>query len=693
MDSQISTYRLVTKSGSLDIKQAAQALNKVIIVGHPQSGYAEIEQILLNSGMNPSLPALREKLSAAQITRQLCSAHGIPGVEALYGGEVDEIRQLEINPIWHALVLDLVRGNLDQEFWGWADPSAIFLLDFWKSVFPDVTFVMVYNHPRTALMNSQARLEEAHSEAPSPGDLLENWRIYNEALLTFYNQNPELCLLVHAEQLRKSPSRMLTQMKAISGNTVAPLSADENSEERENDDNPFDTTAVTVNYSESQASFSLSLVARQKNQDSLMPFDEDCATNPLEMYLANALLNHYPTVEGLYEKLQETALITFREKTNPENGINIVWNTFQEMMTANHKLTNESLELEQRMDDFRRKLEYARRQIDEKQIELGRIYQQNRQLEKELESRKSELSQLQNEKLLPLNREEQQGIEQKLRQENELLLNQLNLIQEQLEEYFVENKNNESLLPAEANRYEDMDSLLMQKSRELKQSRPLKKEFESRKSEEINQLQNEKLLPLNREEQREIEQKLRQENELLLKQLNLVQEELEKYFVENKNNESLMSAGANKNGDMESFLQNSKKLQTEIKTHRANPKPVFTGAKQRQQNDPIYRIGDMFLQMGRSFIKWKLLFYPLFINSFLKNDVCNSHQSEQWLPPVTEYEDYEEAVKAKMHLSYQLGLTWKKNYRKFGAYFIMPWAMLGTTRRWKRERKKQKKAA
>jgi hypothetical protein len=180
-------------------------MHKFIIVGHPQSGYQEVENLLHECGMGKAKPSRREGLLPAQISEMLRQAHGTPALAALTAP--DQIEQIGTAPVWHGMAMDLMLGNLDQRFWGWSDPGAIHLLEYWKQLDPSINFVFVYADPQSALVGPDA------DDALSVQAKLANWQAFNAAMLHFYNRNPKRSVLVHAEQVRHSVRVYLQQLR------------------------------------------------------------------------------------------------------------------------------------------------------------------------------------------------------------------------------------------------------------------------------------------------------------------------------------------------------------------------------------------------------------------------------------------------------------------------------------------------
>ena len=92
---------------------------KILIVGHPNSGYQTIEHLLHASGMEQALPSKRERMSPLEIDAALLKAHQeAPGAKALLLGDKIANRQLPVGTVWHGLAMDLFLGNIDQSLWG-----------------------------------------------------------------------------------------------------------------------------------------------------------------------------------------------------------------------------------------------------------------------------------------------------------------------------------------------------------------------------------------------------------------------------------------------------------------------------------------------------------------------------------------------------------------------------------------------
>ena len=252
-------------------------INKILVVGHPLSSYQEVEALLNISGMSRAQPSRRDGFLPPEISTTLCKAHRIPVFNTLDAGA--EIKQLEVSPMWNGMALDLSLGTIDQEFGGWADSQAVYLLDYWKSVDPQIAFVLVYDTPQQLI--AQAFDAQMTLTPETLHRATSNWASFNSALLHFYHRNPERCLLVHAQQVRESASSYLQQVRTRIG---APVLAD-------------DPSLLIVEV------------------DGMSP---NCAQETtqatLKAYLANELIQQQPESQQLYEELQSVANLPLAEQ-------------------------------------------------------------------------------------------------------------------------------------------------------------------------------------------------------------------------------------------------------------------------------------------------------------------------------------------------------------------------------------------
>jgi len=187
-----------------------QPIDELMVVGHPLSGYASVEQVLHSCGLKPAATSKTQGLSPTQVSEMLLRAYRVQPLTELQA--LDNFKPIIPSPVWQSLALDLLLGNLEQELWGWADPQAIYLLDYWKNLDHQLAFVLVYDSPQASMAGLFDKPDVDCTE-----DVVQaasaNWLAYNEALLNFYLGNTERCLLVHGQQVRDKTADYLRQVQ------------------------------------------------------------------------------------------------------------------------------------------------------------------------------------------------------------------------------------------------------------------------------------------------------------------------------------------------------------------------------------------------------------------------------------------------------------------------------------------------
>ncbi|MDI3299781.1 MAG: hypothetical protein QJR04_00390 [Burkholderia multivorans] len=401
-------------------------MNKLAIVGHPASGYREVEALLHQCGMAQPRRSRREGMLPQDITATLCKAYKSPALDTIASEE--DIRQIEAGSVWHGMALDLVLGNLDQSLWGWADPKTVFALDYWLSLDPQLGFVFVYDEPHRALMeaagegpkNQQA--DGGISIAPlTERDLshaLDNWTAVNGALLRFYLRHPERCLLVHAGQTTRTVDRYLQQLQPLLDESLVLPTGQTHELSRGKFSQlttlPIFTRTLTTTGVEPTAAGQL--------------LDVETA----ELYLVDAVLKNHPSALQLYAELQSVSNIPQDNQKKHNIDAFSAWTT---LMRQRAYLTVLFQHVQR---------EYERVDVDltRTRIEAQQLSQQVRALTDTHVKRNAEI-QAENDLLLHQLRElheELERLDASTQAENDLLLTQLNKIQEQLEHYYHENR-------------------------------------------------------------------------------------------------------------------------------------------------------------------------------------------------------------------------------------------------------------
>ncbi|MEP0883664.1 glycosyltransferase [Trichocoleus sp. ST-U3] len=87
----------------------------------------------------------------------------------------------------------IVQKNSENNLWGWKDPRTTLFLHFWADLLSEAKFLFVYRAPWEVIDSLYRRGDEIFQH--NPNFALKVWINYNQAVLDFYSQFPERCLL------------------------------------------------------------------------------------------------------------------------------------------------------------------------------------------------------------------------------------------------------------------------------------------------------------------------------------------------------------------------------------------------------------------------------------------------------------------------------------------------------------------
>lgn len=320
----------------------------VLTCGHPYSGFSQLHQAMLGSGLKPAKSSKREQFSPEDIQKKICDGVGVD-TSLIY-----EPAQLKPGKVWQGLSADLFIANLDQEIWGWADLNTIFLLNFWRDFDPQTRFVLVYSSPTYAL--AQLLREQEISPALIES-FCSSWLRVNSELLRFYNRNLDRSVLFNIEALS------------------LPLEANR-----------------------------LLSVSRDKLGISLSASADWCIEQPMDdaafRLFAYSLLQEHPTVQALYKELESVADIIY-DFPEPQKEILIAKTFVQyqhlaerhgEARELSTQLNVQVLELQSQLGQIQQELTFEKQKPDQssqlkdlkKENEL--LLLQMHQVQEELES-------------------------------------------------------------------------------------------------------------------------------------------------------------------------------------------------------------------------------------------------------------------------------------------------------------------
>ncbi|MDR2341936.1 MAG: hypothetical protein LBD84_02700, partial [Campylobacteraceae bacterium] len=519
-------------------------MNKLIITGHPHSSYEEVEELLHICGMAYAARSIREGFTPQQITETLCKAYGVLLSEYHTG-----ISQIEIDAIWHSMVLDLMLANIDRPFWGWSDPNAIYLLDFWKSVDSNIAFILVYDKPESVFTHY-----EPHSIVDKNyiKERLDAWSTYNTELLNFYRQNQDRCLLVHAQQVRLSAASYIQQLKVRIGKNLKFPDKILWKGSEISCDSPKITARNKKNNQNDE--FILNEPTTVKTNVQVAPyFTDNQNDNPLLRYIAKALMYNNKQSAKVYKELQESANLPLINDGIEGIAAIDAWQAMVEQICKSQIQTDQIQSLTEELSQVKQSSQELVRSLED---EISKAKTEYEDAKNSVEILKQERESLHG-KLTEQNRKFNDTEKQKLE-----LSQNLQQAEKSAKDKAEQLENLQSRLAEQNKRADDTERQKASLSQNLQQAEKSAKERAEQLEQLKKQFEDIKKTALEKEKQaRELDAKnkdlqikaqnasqnseLKHENEILLSQLHQVQKELEKYYLENqelkKNAEPLIS--------------------------------------------------------------------------------------------------------------------------------------------------------
>ncbi|HDR1114536.1 protein HyaE [Pasteurella multocida] len=575
-------------------------MKKVIIIGHKQSNYQDVEKVFQCYGMSPPIPSKREKMSPIEIghvlNKVLPSLEDTPKNISLLSNKKSKIKKgsssknkshkhtktkaiQTTSSIWDNLSLDLILANIEQNFWGWSDPNAIQILDYWANLDPNIHFVFVYDKPENLFQYYS--LEEAIKlDKHTVQEKFEEWQTYNEKILTYFNKYKDRSVLLNTQQLQNTKKTSLSEIyKHIS----AP-------------------DALVKKLSEPSLNKEMEII--EVNQE--LSHQEEC---PLSHFIVSQIIKNSPTVTQVYEELQSHADLPYISEQKLVNDTDFAFLAWKDMIQK---------QIDTNQYQYEKELELNT--IKEHQLETNKKYQLAEQelleKQKEIEQIKDENEKVKSEKV-KLNEHVQSTHKMLSEKEKEIacIKNENISAQEEIQEKFQEANKRKLELEQELKAISDKKALLEAENSQKTQ----------------------------------LSESLENENKALLEQIQFIQEELEKLYLDNQ-------------------------------TLKA--KPRLYGAADRIKNQLTYRLGYKIQKHGKSL--FGIIFLP-FILFFTYLGFKREMKKYEWntLPPIHEYEDVHEANRIKSHLSYKLGVIFLQEINNPFKWLTLPYKLIKEGKRFK----------
>jgi chemotaxis protein histidine kinase CheA len=400
------------------------------ITGFSKESIQFTERILLDSGMSQHLPLERDpSMDLMRWHEKASNAQDL----SLTATQELSVSSYQPSRLWQQLAIDLMVANMNSPHWCWAHPGSLQWLDYWAQLESDIGFVLVCED-RASLV---CRLVEQGETPESMEGHLALWVQKHQEMLRFNLRNPSKSILVWSSQVQSHPSQLIQQIQL---NWLTPLN-----------DAKFSEQIFT------QPSSLLQKIAMKILKD-------QAQTESLDFEL-QSLIGPSPTVLT-NEQIETTDLIKLYGQLQERNFLQ------DQLILAQHNIElSKKLSLQDQ--------EKIQAESAAKQDALSKLAAEQNKLAAEqkisgsLKKEKEELSTAHKEALAK---------NKDLQEESDLLLSQLHQVQEELEKYFLLNKDCEEKIKVETLAKQDALSKLAAEQYKLaaeqKASGALKKEKE-----------------------------------------------------------------------------------------------------------------------------------------------------------------------------------------------------------------------
>ncbi|NET31319.1 MAG: chromosome partitioning protein ParA [Cyanothece sp. SIO1E1] len=115
----------------------------------------------------------------------------------------------------------LIHKRASLETWGWKDPRTVLFLNFWQKLIPDASFVFVYRSPWEVIDSLYRRGDEIFNM--NPNFALQVWMNYNRAIIDFYDNFSDKCVLSNIQNIIQAPNSLIELVKDKLGISLSPV--------------------------------------------------------------------------------------------------------------------------------------------------------------------------------------------------------------------------------------------------------------------------------------------------------------------------------------------------------------------------------------------------------------------------------------------------------------------------------------
>ena len=108
-------------------------------------------------------------------------------------------KNIEVKEEYIKKAKEIIALNARFQQWGWKDPRTTLFLEFWHQLLPDAKFLFIYRSPWDVVDSLYRRGDDIFQKQPELA--LQVWLHYNQKILDFHNQFPDICLLSNIQTI------------------------------------------------------------------------------------------------------------------------------------------------------------------------------------------------------------------------------------------------------------------------------------------------------------------------------------------------------------------------------------------------------------------------------------------------------------------------------------------------------------
>ena len=181
-----------------------------------QSAGVDLGQRLMGLGLGGNPKGHFEDLDFVEFHESVLQSQGI----STAGWTLEKSIQVQEQHLDQAQSIIYQRSS-SKQIWGWKDPRTTLFLKFWVALISEAKFVFVYRSPWEVVDSLYRRGDGIF--VTNPNLALQVWLNYNKAIIDFYDQFSEQCVLLSLDSITCNPKFLTEAIDKKLGISLAPV--------------------------------------------------------------------------------------------------------------------------------------------------------------------------------------------------------------------------------------------------------------------------------------------------------------------------------------------------------------------------------------------------------------------------------------------------------------------------------------